>query len=130
MAAPLSEFEAFAAELFAPLGPIRIRRMFGGAGVYAQERMFALLAFDTIYLKADAANAAAFDAEDCPAFTYAPPSGAAMTMSYRRMPESALEDPEDASRWGRLGLEAALRVPARPARTRPRTSAVRTRRKP
>lgn len=130
MAAPLSEFEAFAAELFAPLGPIRIRRMFGGAGVYAQERMFALLAFDTIYLKADAANAAAFDAEDCPAFTYAPPSGGAMTMSYRRMPESALDDPEDAARWGRLGLEAALRVPARPARTRPRTSAARTRRKP
>jgi DNA transformation protein len=118
MAAALSEFEAFVQELFAPLGPVAIRRMFGGAGVYAQGRMFALLAFDTIYLKADAINAAAFDAEGCAPFVYEPPSGKAIAMSYRMMPEAALDDPEEAVRWGRLGLEAALRAPAKPARAR------------
>ena len=29
-------------DLFQELGPVRVRRMFGGQGIYAGERMFAL----------------------------------------------------------------------------------------
>lgn len=39
-------FHEFVAELFAPLGSVSIRRMFGGAGVYFEGVMFALLADD------------------------------------------------------------------------------------
>lgn len=46
-------FHDFVRELFAGLGRVRINRMFGGAGVYAGDVMFALLADETIYLKAD-----------------------------------------------------------------------------
>ena len=35
------------------LGPVSVRRMFGGAGVYADGVMFGLVADDTLYLKAD-----------------------------------------------------------------------------
>ena len=43
----MSGFHAFVVELFAGLGPVRIRRMFGGAGVYAGEVMFALIDDET-----------------------------------------------------------------------------------
>ena len=40
-------------ELFAGFGPVVVRRMFGGAGIYAEGTMFALVADGVIYLKAD-----------------------------------------------------------------------------
>ena len=40
-------------ELFADLRGVSTRRMFGGAGVYAQGVMFALVDDDVIYLKVD-----------------------------------------------------------------------------
>jgi hypothetical protein len=41
------------AELFAEFGPVSVRRMFGGAGIWADSTMFALIVDDIIYLKAD-----------------------------------------------------------------------------
>ena len=47
-------FKNFVRDLFADFGPVTIRNMFGGAGVYADGVMFAILAEDTLYLKTDA----------------------------------------------------------------------------
>ena len=117
MAAP-SEFEAFVRELFHRLGVIRTRRMFGGVGVYADDLFFALGADGELYIKADAETDPLFEAEGCPRFTYATSEGA-HTMAYRRLPETALDDAEEATRWGRLGVDAALRAKVRaPARAK------------
>jgi DNA transformation protein len=117
--APETPFEAFVRELFAGLGPVSIRRMFGGGGVYARGVMFALLADDVIYLKTTPALDPLFDAEGCPPFLYEPPGGPAISMSYRRMPEAALDDPDMAAEWGRRSLEAQLATAAaRPPRKR------------
>ena len=43
MAEPPDPFHEFVAELFAPMGPVSIRRMFGGAGIYADGVMFAAM---------------------------------------------------------------------------------------
>ena len=48
------EFSAHLDDLFGPLGPIRTRRMFGGAGVFLDDAMFALVVDDVLYMKADA----------------------------------------------------------------------------
>lgn len=109
-------FHDFVRELFAGLGPIQIKRMFGGAGVYAQGRMFALLADEVIYLKADAALKAALEAQGCGPFVWAPTSGPragqSVAMSYWRMPDAALDDPDLAAAWARKALAAALAAPA------------------
>jgi len=111
------EFMDFACELFAALGPVRAKRMFGGAGVYAQEVMFALIAEDTLYLKTDDALAAALEAEGCGPFVYdGGKSGKPMTMRYHRLPEAALDDPERAVEWGRRALSVALGAKAKQAR--------------
>ena len=101
-------FMEFACELFGGLGAIRARRMFGGAGVYAGEVMFALIADDVIYIKAKGALADDLAAEGCEAFIFTPKSGKPAEMGYRRLPEAALDDPEDAERWGRRALDLAV----------------------
>jgi len=109
----LDALRALAHELFDPIAYITVRRMFGGAGVYGDGVMFALLAFDAIYLKTDAILDADFDAAgDCPRFFYDSGSGKTASMSYRRMPESALDDPHEAGDWGRKALGAARRAKA------------------
>ena len=46
-------FKDFVTELLSGVGPVTIRNMFGGAGVYADGVMFAIVADDVLYLKAD-----------------------------------------------------------------------------
>jgi DNA transformation protein len=92
--------------------------MFGGAGLYADELMFALGVDDTLYLKADAETRPLFEAAGSDPFTYARRDGTATLTSYWRLPDAALDDPEEAVRWGRVALDAARRAALRkkPAR--------------
>lgn len=103
-----SSFHAFVRELFAPMGPVLIKRMFGGAGVYAEGLMFALLADETIYIKTDDALKAALRAEGCGPFVWIPDSGPRkgehVELSYWRMPDAALDDPNLATMWARKAL--------------------------
>ena len=98
----------FACELFSALGPTRARRMFGGAGVYAHDVMFALIADDVLYIKAEGDLADDLAAQGCEAFIFTPKSGEPIAMGYRRLPEAAMDDPEEAASWGRRALDLAL----------------------
>ena len=122
-------FYAFVRELFAALGPVEVKRMFGGAGAYAEGRMFALLADGTIYLKADDALAAELEAQGCGPFIWEPSSGPRagdkIPPGYWRLPDAALDDAELACGWGRKALAVALSKPAprRASRTKSRSRA-------
>ena len=104
-------FHDFVRELFAGIGPIAIKRMFGGAGGYAEGVMFLLLADEVIYLKVDDALKAELTREGCGPFIWAPASGPRagekVEMGYWRLPDAALDDPDDAVRWGVKALAAA-----------------------
>jgi DNA transformation protein and related proteins len=101
---------ATALELFEKMGPLSARKMFGGAGIYLNGLMFVLIGYGDIYLKADKENLGRFIQADCPPFTFHTKDDKVMEMSYRRMPESALDDTSEALIWGRLGYDAALRA--------------------
>ena len=59
-------FKEFLEELFAPIGGVTVRRMFGGLGIFKDGVMFALVVDDVLYLKADADDARrALRAEGC-----------------------------------------------------------------
>ena len=100
-------------ELAEPLGGVAVKRMFGGWGLFRHGRMFALIAGETVYIKADADNAAAFEAEGLEPFSYETSGGRRQSIAYRRMPERGLDDPEDFALWARLGLAAAERAAER-----------------
>ncbi len=104
-------------DLFGALGPVRTRRMFGGQGIYAGELMFALEVGGELYLKVDDSTLAPFQAAGSRPFTYEK-AGRTAQMSYWRLPDRALDDPDEAARWGRLALDAAMRAAARKLKPR------------
>jgi DNA transformation protein len=94
-------------ELFSVFGPVAVRRMFGGAGIYADGTMFGLVAGGVIYLKAGDSNVAMFEREGLPPFTYERRKDERAVMSYRRMPDRLYDDPEELAAWARAALTAA-----------------------
>jgi DNA transformation protein and related proteins len=101
-------FKDFVKDLLADFGPVTIRNMFGGAGLYADGVMFAILVDDTMYLKADDGSARAFASEGMRPFTYSSPGKAPIAMSYWEIPERLLEEPEELAAWARESHRIAL----------------------
>lgn len=97
-------FAEFVQELLGELGELRFKRMFGGYGVYRHDTIFALIINDTLYLKGYPDNVAAFEAAGAAPFQYAARGGKLHTMNYWRLPETALDDPDEAVAWARLSL--------------------------
>jgi len=94
--------------------------MFGGAGVYRNGLMFALVADGQIYLKADAETKPRFAAARCRPFLYNKGAKIVET-SYWTAPEESLDDPAALKLWADLAFAAALRAShARAAPRRPR----------
>jgi DNA transformation protein len=115
----MSEFVEYLHEVFERFGPIRIRKMFGGYGVYHGGLMFGLVADDTLYLKADAGNAGFFEKERLEQFEYNK-GGRTIRMSYYQAPDGIMDDREQAAIWARRSLDAALRsrAPKRKSKSR------------
>jgi DNA transformation protein len=109
------------------LGPVSVRRMFGGAGVYADGVMFALIADDTLYFKADDETKHSFVAEGLPPFTY-DGGGRTVTLPYWRAPERLLDDPDEMTAWARAALDVARRAAASKPKRKTPAGAVRRRR--
>lgn len=106
------------------LGPVSVRRMFGGAGIYADGVMFGLIADDTLYLKADEETKCDFESEGLGPFVYEG-GGRTIAMSYWRIPERLLDDPDEMVAWARTALGVAQRAAvAKPKRTKATTAAL------
>jgi DNA transformation protein and related proteins len=110
-------------ELFAAFGAVKVRRMFGGAGLYADGVMFGLVSDGQIYLKADAATAKTFEREGCAPFEYGTKTGKRAVMSYWRLPDRLYDDPDELAEWARTALSvvrgsAAAKPKARRAAAR------------
>lgn len=112
----MNEFVEYLHEVFAAFGPIDARRMFGGYGIFRDGVMFALVADDVLYLKADDSSARLFESRNLGRFQYNK-GGMAVSMSYYEAPEEIFDSPEDAALWGRRALDAALRAKSRSGRT-------------
>lgn len=98
-------------DLFSGLGPVTIKRMFGGKGVYHDGVIVALEVDGEILLKADAVSAPEFAAAGSRQWVYSGHSGRKPTaMPYWSIPESAVDDPDSMAEWGRKAYEASLRA--------------------
>jgi len=102
------EFQSFIADLVAPLGPVRIRRMFGGAGLFLDDVMFALIAGDQLYFKVDDTTRPDFEAQGKGPFTYARAGTQRALTSYYQAPEFLFDDPDEMRTWARRSADAAL----------------------
>jgi DNA transformation protein len=101
-------FQAFVLEQLGRATPaLRAKPMFGGVGIYAGERFFALIADDVLYLKADDVTRADFLAAGMPPFR--PFGDDAQVMQYYAIPADLLEDAETLEPWVAKALAAADR---------------------
>jgi DNA transformation protein len=113
-------------DLFSEFGIVHIRRMFGGAGIYAGDVMFGLVSDELIYLKADADTVPAFERENCAPFQYSTKTGKRAVMSYWRLPDRLYDDPAELAQWAAQALgvarKSAVVKPAAAARKRRKKS--------
>jgi DNA transformation protein and related proteins len=97
-------------ELFASLGSISIRRMFGGKGIYSDGRIIAVVLDGELFLKTDQDTAARFEAAGSRRWTYAREDRSPVAMPYHSLPDEALDDPDIMAEWARLAVDAAERA--------------------
>ena len=115
-------FGEWVQEHFAALGPLQIKPMFGAAAVYADGLIFALLDDGVVWLKADEENEPALRDAGATQFTYPMKDGRIMPMAYWSLPDAAVDDADEAARWARLSLAAAVRKAAKKKPRKPRAS--------
>lgn len=119
-----AEYREYLEDLFAGVGPIRIKRMFGGAGVYLDDACFAIvLGGEEILMRGDANLGPKFEAEGSTQWVYESDRRGEVAMPYWRLPDSAQDDPEEAAIWARLSLEPAREAAAKKAAAKARKAA-------
>ena len=109
-------------EACAPLGAISRKRLFGGASIHCDGVAFAILAYDALWLKADAQSDAEWDAVGAARFTVERENGKVQSINYRRAPEDCYDDPDELRRWAGVAIAAGRRAPPKPVKTRARRS--------
>ncbi len=98
-------------DLFAGLGPIQIRRLFGGKGIYHDGVIVAIELRGELMLKADAESAPDFAEAGARQWTYTGSRhGKLVAMPYWTVPDSAVDDPDEFSIWARKAYAAGLRA--------------------
>ncbi|NBB47667.1 competence protein TfoX [Rhizobium sp. CRIBSB] len=102
-------------DMFEAVGPVSIRRMFGGKGIYARGVIFAVELRGELMLKGDALSATLLEEAGAKRWCYEGRSGKPVAMPYWTIPDEALDDPDLMAKWARIALDAAIRVTEREA---------------
>ena len=101
----------FIRELFAPFGPVTVKRMFGGAGIWSEGLMFGLMFDGAIFLKVDETSIPEFEREGSRPFVYTRAKSKGRvgraSLSYWRLPEQLYDDPEELAVWAARALAIA-----------------------
>ena len=95
------EFRDHVLDLLAPLGAVTARAMFGGAGIFRDGRMFALISKDVLYFKADHVNRGEYEAAGMESFG---------RMPYFQVPIDIMEDTDEIRDWAGRACEAEARA--------------------
>ena len=103
-----AEHREFLLDHFSGLGSIDVRRMFGGAGLYLGNACFAIvLGGEKIMMRGDETIGPEYDAAGAEQWIYSHKSRGEVRMPYWSLPDSALDDPDEAVEWARKSLVPA-----------------------
>ena len=98
-------------DLFLGLGPVEIRRMFGGKGIYYNGLIFGIEICGELMLKADGESLVDFVKAGCKQWTYTGSRhGKLVSMPYWSVPDAALDDASEMKPWAQKAYEAAKRA--------------------
>ncbi len=97
-----SDFLDYVLDLLAEWGDIYVKRMFGGAGLYREGLMFALVANDVVYLKVDDTNRDKYICEGSAQLK--PFKNQATVLSFYNIPPDVFEDADEFIKWAEESL--------------------------
>ena len=115
----------FLIDLFASFGPVTIRRMFSGFGISADGINFALALRSGLYLRADEASFARFEAAGSKPFSYETRARTMTVRSYWQVPAHLFDDTDEFAMWAKDAFAAAQRA-ALSKRTKKRATSLGT----
>lgn len=119
-----SEFRDFVLDQLEPLGGVTARSMFGGAGLYRDGTMFAIVSDDVLYLKVDDETRPAFEDRGMAPLTYERRGRSdPIALSYWEAPPDLLEDADDLCAWAARAWKAARRARDGETKKRSKTAA-------
>jgi len=100
----------FVIDQLAGIGQVRSKRMFGGAGLYADDLFFGLLGNNGLYFKVDDTNRADFVARGMGPFRpFA--DKPELEMGYYAVPADVIDEAEELVAWARKALRVAAAAP-------------------
>ncbi len=105
-------FVEFLFEQFSPLGRITARHMMGGWVLYCEGAVFALVADNALYLKADKLTIPAFEA--CGLQAFRPFPDKELTMKYYQAPPEVFDNADAMRQWVGGAVETGRRAAKRP----------------
>jgi DNA transformation protein len=95
-------------------GPMTIRRMFSGAGLYRGSQIFGLVIRDVLYFKVGDGNREAYLAAGAKPFVHRRRGATAATFSYYEVPAAVFDDPDLLVEWAEAAYAAARAKSATP----------------
>jgi DNA transformation protein and related proteins len=102
-----ADFADYCCELLGSLGELQAKRMFAGWGLSVGGLTVAVIAWDRLYLKANADTQARFLAAGCQIFEHEA-NGVVRSMQYYTAPDGALESRAEMQPWAAFALQAAV----------------------
>lgn len=102
-----SSLASYVAEQLAPLGRISSRAIFGGVGVFIDERLLAIVMGEKLYLHTDKSNLDDYVARGMQQFKPYP-NAFDLTTDHHEVPQDVVNDAEQLRVWGERALSAAV----------------------
>ena len=99
-------FVDFVTDQLAQVPDLRAKRMFGGHGLYAGDRFFAIVMNGRLYFKTDDATRADYVGRGMEPFIYEK-ARRTMTIKYFEVPPEVLENRDELTSWAAQAIQAA-----------------------
>ena len=110
---------AWVEEALEPMGRVSLRKMMGGATLYLDGAIFAIMVDGELWFKADEeSNAIWADAGCTERFSVTFKDGTVDRMNYRRPPTDVYDDADELQRGARVAVVAGMRRPVKKKRPR------------
>jgi DNA transformation protein len=101
------EFIDYVIDQLTAWAEVSVRKMFGGAGLYCDGKMFGLIADDVAYLKVDDSNREDFVKAGSSPFNPFPEKAKTTVMPYYEVPADILENRDQLAAWAERSLAVA-----------------------
>ena len=102
-----SELASYVEEQLAFLGRLSTKSIFGGIGIFVDERLLGIVMDDKLYLHTDASNLRAYQDRGMPQFKPYP-NAFDLTTDHHQVPAEIVDDAGQLKTWGEQALAAAI----------------------